>query len=276
MKKDSFAIWVKIIMLTWVFFVIINYFWYLLNADNENKSTPASNENLQNFVNKDVEIVWAAWVAISTNIWTRLKQTKDIPVTVTNDVVDVWYIIANQTEAKDKIIATNMVAISEYLNILKTDIKALLSSSNDRSFALNSYISQLEYRYKAWIENSKNLMNQKTELVKSYNESEKELNVLRTQIWKDFSSFNSKNTKSNIDQYLKLKQNSTNAKTYIVFINKFISYYATLNNYNKKLLDTLINNKEILVKNTQVVLPDSWTDLLKDLNLIYDESEWKK
>lgn len=276
MKKDSFAIWVKIIMLTWVFFVIINYFWYLLNADNESKSTPASNENLQNFVNKDVEIVWAAWVAISTNIWTRLKQTKDIPVTVTNDVVDVWYIIANQSEAKDKIIATNMVAISEYLNILKTDIKALLSSSNDRSFALNSYISQLEYRYKAWIENSKNLMTQKTELVKSYNESEKELNVLRTQIWKDFSSFNSKNTKSNIDQYLKLKQNSTNAKTYIVFINKFISYYATLNNYNKKLLDTLINNKEILVKNTQVVLPDSWTDLLKDLNLIYDESEWKK
>lgn len=276
MKKDSFAIWVKIIMLTWVFFVIINYFWYLLNADNESKSTPASNENLQNFVNKDVEIVWAAWVAISTNIWTRLKQTKDIPVTVTNDVVDVWYIIANQSEAKDKIIATNMVAISEYLNILKTDVKALLSSSNDRSFALNSYISQLEYRYKAWIENSKNLMNQKTELVKSYNESEKELNVLRTQIWKDFSSFNSKNTKSNIDQYLKLKQTSTNAKTYIVFINKFISYYATLNNYNKKLLDTLINNKEILVKNTQVVLPDSWTDLLKDLNLIYDESEWKK
>ncbi len=276
MKKDSFAIWVKIIMLTWVFFVIINYFWYLLNADNESKSTPASNENLQNFVNKDVEIVWAAWVAISTNIWTRLKQTKDIPVTVTNDVVDVWYIIANQSEAKDKIIATNMVAISEYLNILKTDIKALLSSSNDRSFALNSYISQLEYRYKAWIENSKNLMSQKTELVKSYNESEKELNILRTQIWKDFSSFNSKNTKSNIDQYLKLKQNSTNAKTYIVFINKFISYYATLNNYNKKLLDTLINNKEILVKNTQVVLPDSWTDLLKDLNLIYDESEWKK
>ena len=28
-----------------------------LNADNESKSTPASNENLQNFVNKDVEIV---------------------------------------------------------------------------------------------------------------------------------------------------------------------------------------------------------------------------
>ena len=125
MKKDSFAIWVKIIMLTWVFFVIINYFWYLLNADNESKSTPASNENLQNFVNKDVEIVWAAWVAISTNIWTRLKQTKDIPVTVTNDVVDVWYIIANQSEAKDKIIATNMVAISEYLNILKTDINVI-------------------------------------------------------------------------------------------------------------------------------------------------------
>lgn len=276
MKKDSFAIWVKIIMLTWVFFVIINYFWYLLNADNENKSTPASNENLQNFVNKDVEIVWAAWVAISTNIWTRLKQTKDIPVTVTTDVIDVGYVLANQSEAKEKLIAQNMVAISEYLNVLKTDIKALLSSSTDRSFALNSYISQLEYRYKAWIENSKNLMTQKTELVKSYNESEKELNALKTQIWKDFSWFNSKNTSTNIDKYIKLQNQSTTAKTYIVFINKFIDYYAKLNNYNKKLLDTLINNKEILVKNTQVVLPDSWTDLLKNLDLIYTESEWKK
>ena len=65
------------------------------------------------------------------------------------------------------------------------------------------------------------------------------------------------------------------ARAYIVFINKFLNWYTVLNNYNKLLLDTLINNKEILVKNSQVVIPDSWSWLLKDLNLIYDEADWK-
>jgi hypothetical protein len=38
----------------------------------------------------------------------------------------------------------------------------------------------------------------------------------------------------------------------------------------------LINNREILVKNTQVVIPDSWSSLLKKLDLIYDESDFKE
>jgi len=56
---------------------------------------------------------------------------------------------------------------------------------------------------------------------------------------------------------LKLKQENTNALTYIIFINKFLNYYVILNEYNKKVLDTLINNKEILIKNTQLVIPDT-------------------
>jgi replicative DNA helicase len=64
-------------------------------------------------------------------------------------------------------------------------------------------------------------------------------------------------TLTNIDDYLKAIEESNYSRTYIVFVNKFINSYNTLNNYNKILLDTLINNKEILIKNTQVVLPDS-------------------
>jgi hypothetical protein len=56
--------------------------------------------------------------------------------------------LRNNNQAKDRIITANMIAINEYFNILKTDIRSLLSSSNDREFALNSFIAQLEYRYK--------------------------------------------------------------------------------------------------------------------------------
>jgi hypothetical protein len=41
-----------------------------------------------------------------------------------------------------------MIILNEYLNVLKTDIKSLLNSSNDRALTLNAFIDQLEYRYK--------------------------------------------------------------------------------------------------------------------------------
>ena len=74
----------------------------------------------------------------------------------------------------------------------------------------------------------------------------------------------------------KLKQENTASRTYLVFIDKFLANYEILNNYNKKILDTLINNQEILIKNSQVVIPNTGWDLLKELKILYTEEEWKK
>lgn len=273
MKNSIFQVFIKIVMLTGVFFVIINYFWYFLNAEVENKST---NSNKQKFVSRDIEIIWNVWVAISTNIWTRHKQTKETPINLYKDVVEIWYILWNNNVAKDKLITANMIFLNEYFNILKTDIRSLLSSSNDREFALNSFIAQLEYRYKVWVENLWNLNSQKAELVKAFENSNLEINKLKDKIWNDFWNFNNNETIKNIDSYLEIKKENTNALTYIIFINKFIDYYTILNNYNKKVLDTLINNKEILIKNTQVVIPDTGWELLKQLKILYSEDEWKE
>lgn len=261
-------------MLTSVFFVIINYFWYFLNAEEEWFKT--DNKNKEKFVSKDIEIIGAVWVAISTNIWTRYKQINEIPISIYKDAVEVWYILWNNNQAKDRIITANMIAINEYFNILKTDIRSLLSSSNDREFALNSFIAQLEYRYKVWIENSKTLLLQKNELIKAYNNSNLEINNLKNKISNDFSNFDNVETLKNIDNYLKIRQENLTARTYIIFINKFLNNYAILNEYNKRVLDTLINNKEIIIKNSQVVIPDTGWELLKQLKLLYTEDEWKK
>jgi hypothetical protein len=40
-------------------------------------------------------------------------------------------------------------------------------------------------------------------------------------------------------------------------------------------LDTLINNKDILVKDSFVVIPDSWDELLQKMNIIFDEQTYK-
>lgn len=273
MKKNFWDIIFKVFILTSVFFVIINYFWYLLNADSEKGKIK---NNIDKFKSSDVEEIWTTWVAIWINIWTRYKEMKETPIQAYKDVVDIWYVLGNQNIAKDKIITTNMIILNEYFNILKTDIRSLLSSADDREFILNSFISQLEYRYKNSTQNIKTLLTQKSDLVKAYNDSNDKIESLKIKISSDFWNLNNKDTIENIDLYLKSKQENTNVKTYIVFIDKFLYSYWVLNEYNKKVLDTLINNKELIIKNSQVVIPDTGTDLLKELKLIYSEEEWKK
>ncbi|MDD2745816.1 MAG: hypothetical protein PHU93_04730, partial [Candidatus Gracilibacteria bacterium] len=52
------------------------------------------------------------------------------------------------------------------------------------------------------------------------------------------------------------------------FLDKFTAMYTALNSYNRKLLDTLTSNKEALIKNVTVVLPDSGNEFMNKLNLL--------
>ncbi|MBW7954765.1 hypothetical protein H3C61_03050 [Candidatus Gracilibacteria bacterium] len=273
MNKNITGNLIKVLMLTGVFFLIINYFGYFLSGAQDGFSS--KNSNKEKFTSNDLNIIGNIGVAISTNIGTRHKQTQDSNINTYKDIVEVGYILSNQKIAKDKLISANMMFLGEYFNILKTDIRGLLASSNDREFALNSFIAQLEYRYKNGIANASKLNTQKQELKKAFETTSKEIENIKQKIGDDFGNLNEKETKNNIDVYLDIKQKNTNAQTYIVFIDKFLNYYNILNSYNKKVLDTLINNKEVLIKNSQVVIPDTGGEILKQLKLLYDEKDWK-
>jgi len=80
---------------------------------------------------------------------------------------------------------------------------------------------------------------------------------LKLKIESDFKNNNPEESVDNIDEYLKLKEEYYYSRTYIVYINHFLAEYNYLNNYNKVLLDTLINNKDALIKDAFVVIPDS-------------------
>lgn len=107
------------------------------------------------------------------------------------------------------------------------------------------------------------------------NTTNNNIEELKKKIDIDFSSNNSAGTLENINKYLELKKEFYYSRTYIVYINHFINEYNILNNYNKILLDTLINNKEALIKDAFVVIPDSGAELLKSFNLLYSEDELK-
>jgi len=102
-----------------------------------------------------------------------------------------------------------------------------------------------------------------------------QIEATKTAMQNSFSSFDEAGTLEKVDSYYELRQQYTEAFTDVVFVNQFLKQHEFLNNYNKTVLDTLINNKKALINESFVVLPDSGTQFLKPLDLILDEAEFK-
>jgi len=275
MSKEINKFLAKILLLSTFIVLVFNIWDNLINANSDTNKTVTNNENYSNFKWINNNSLWKTWVAITTNIWIQFKLRWEVPATIYKDIFSVSEVIKNQDSANEELIWTNMIAVEEYKNILKTNVKQLLDTSYDKPRILDAFIDQLEYRYTLWVQNIKTLSEQKSVFLNDMNSTNSKIELLKKKIERDFSENNAKESLANIDTYLELKKQYYYARTYIVYINHFLSEYNYLNNYNKLLLDTLINNKDALIKDSFVVIPDSWTALLKNFNLIYDENEYK-
>ena len=231
------------------------------------------NNNKYNFKNSDTVILANVWVALTTNVWIKFKQRS-----VNNLYTGVTW-VSEAISSREYSDATNawkhMQSISEYYNIMKTDVSSMLASSNNKGDTLDAYIDQLSYRYKLATTNKQDLQKKRTELQNQLTESVAKVDKIKARINIDFKAFDADNTNRNIDWYLLAKQEYNYARTHLIFINQYIKQYEYLNNYNKTVLDALINNRDAISKNSYVVIPDTWTEVLRDLNLIINESDFK-
>lgn len=268
----SFAL--KIFILTAIIVGVFDIWNNYISAVSE-KTIVSSANNQANFQKVNSTKIWKTWVAISTNLWMRYSQRTDIPADVYSDIFSVNKLM-DSSETVEWLISSNMEITSEYRNVLQTNIKSLLDGSTDKSKLLEAVIDQLEYRYEKATEQISLLNSQKEVFETAMSEAEDDTETIKSKIDSDFKSSNAEESVKNIDNYLKTKNDYYYARTYIIYINHFLSEYVALNTYNKKLLDTLINNKEALITNSYVVIPDSWDDLLKTFDLLYTEEEYKE
>ena len=231
------------------------------------------NNNKYKFKKSNSIILAKSGVALSTNVGIRYKQRqnqnlyKNVP-TIAKTISDKKY--ANNTS-----LSKNILIIREYYNVLRTDIKKMISSSYNKKETLEAYIEQLKYRYNNANAQMRILIKKKNELSIDLKTSWEKINIIKQKIDSDFKKFDAKATENNINDLLIAKAEYNYAKTHIIFINQYLKQYQNLNNSNKKLLDTLINNKKAIIKNTQIVIPDTWIEALKKLDLIVDEKEYK-
>lgn len=273
---------IKITSLALLFALIFNFASAYLN--DWMKTIPSSISEVENFSNewnnnkykfkKSNSIILAkSWVALSTNIGIRYKQRQN--QNLYKDVPIIAKTISDKKYANNTTLSNNILIIKEYYNVLRTDIKKMISSSYNKKETLEAYIEQLKYRYNNANAQMRILIKKKNELSINLKESWEKINFIKKKIDSDFKKFDSKATEKNISDLLVLKAEYNYAKTHIIFINQYLKQYQNLNNSNKKLLDTLINNKEAIIKNTKIVIPNTWIKTLRKLDLIVDEKDYK-
>ena len=273
----------KITILSLVFAIAIHFANAALN-DQEFTTKPSEMTEVENFSNTwnnnkykfkrtDEQILANVWVALATNIWTKFKQ-RSVNNLYTG-VSEVWQVVAAREYSDATNAGKHMQNISEYYNIMKTDVSWMLQSSNHKRETLDAYIQQLTYRYKLATTSITELQTKKTQLQTQLTESVEKVNKIKARINVDFKAFDADNTNRNIDWYLRAKWEYNYARTHLIFINQYIKQYQYLNNYNKTVLDALINNKDVISKNSFVVIPDTWSEVLKKMNLIITESDFK-
>ncbi len=254
------------------FFVNIAYTYYR-SVSTGNEASASGNDVA--FKKKAVPYLGDTAVALSLNVGLSKKSEQDAPVRLYEDVMPIAAALSDKGEGRKKVISSNMVAASEYLNILKTDVNKLLDQSSDRQATLESFTDQLKYRYKSTNSYLSTLSAQRAELQRAVTDSTAKIDATKAALSAAYKNLDYDKTEELLSQYLELKDRETYARTYLVFVDKFAATFSALNAYNKTLLDTLINNREALIKDVTVVLPDSGTELMKKLSLIKTEAEFK-
>ena len=273
--KQSIKNLIKISTLILIFilgFFVINTF-ATIEVNQDIKTTPSNNANYKNIVIKPLANVW---VAITTNIWLGLNKSNTINETnINNNIFPVIDFYENKNTIKNKILETNMIFTKEYFNIIKMDFNSLIKKSSNKSKTLDNIIKQLEIRYTNANVNLNTLNKQKEILISEYQNILIEIESIKIKLENDFEQSNIELLTNDTNSYYELKNKENILNTNIIFIQELIKRYTYLNNYNKLLLDTLINNKDIISKDSYLIIPDSGNQLLKDFDLIFTEEEYK-
>lgn len=277
-KNIIFTI-IKVAILTLIIFWLIYFVWSLFKSDENNDNTKTENKtkNEQNFENISLENISSVWVAISTNVWMKFQKQNNTD-SINSDYIwnfSIDEIMASNSSGMEQILDKNLSFLQEYRSFVKMDYNLAMKNSPDKASTLNNLIKQLEFRFRTSISNVKNLQEQQSALKIEYNSNKKELENIKIKMEKDYNDVALQELREDLQVYYSLKSRETVLTTYLVFIWNMIKNYTAINSYNKIVLDTLINNKDVISKSSYVVIPNSWTKVLDDLWLIVTEDEYK-
>ncbi len=191
------------------------------------------------------------------------------------EAINMDSVLSDAKKWEQYIISYHMRAIDSYVNLLKTDIKTLLDESTERSNTLDEHIEILKSHYIRTNERTLVLSDQSRELQSILTDTKIQIANAKISMEETYKSFESVGIDAVISSYVSAKTRESQARVYLAYVERFQRAYGILQWQNKLILDTLINNREALISKSVVVIPDSGSDILKKLDLVVTEEEYK-
>lgn len=235
----------------------------------------ANASNDTNFSQLNTTYLGNIATAVSLNVGLKEQETAKSGINLSNDIISIAEVLASPKEWEKRLIGNNMIAIQSYVNVLKTDIVALLDQATDRTVTLDEHIEILKSYYTKTADRLLLINDQITELNNLLQSTADTTTAAKTIMEEKYKAFDYSGVDTVINDYVIAKNSENRAKVYLVYLQRFQRAYGILQGQNRILLDTLINNRESLIKHSTVVIPDSGSDLLKKMGLIQTEAESK-
>lgn len=261
------------IIFTLIFAVVIHFSWEYFSSLS---GSSAQAHNNANFENANISYVGNSATALSLRIGGIIPQKNtNLSNNSVDNTISIAEVLNNPVAGQEKLIASNMTAITAYANILKTDIVAMLDTAANRQASLDNHISLLKSYYLKTQERLNIIKEQKTEVQSLLSNATNAQNTAKNTLQNSYNVFEYSGVNSAINDYLDAKNLDSRMKIYAIYLDRFEKSYLALQNKNRKILDALMNNREGIIKKSMVVIPDTGTDIIKELGLIQSEADYK-
>lgn len=261
------------IIFTLIFAVVIHFSWEYFSSLS---GSSAQAHNNANFENANISYVGNSATALSLRIGGIIPQKNtNLSNNSVDHIISIAEVLNNPVAGQEKLIASNMTAITAYANILKTDIVAMLDTAANRQASLDNHISLLKSYYLKTQERLNIIGEQKTEVQSLLANATNAQNTAKNTLQNSYNVFEYSGVNSAINDYLDAKNLDSRMKIYAIYLDRFEKSYLALQNKNRKILDALMNNREGIIRKSMVVIPDTGTDIIKELGLIQSEADYK-
>lgn len=261
------------IIFTLIFAVVIHFSWEYFSSLS---GSSAQAHNNANFENANISYVGNSATALSLRIGGIIPQKNtNLSNNSVDNIISIAEVLNNPVAGQEKLIASNMTAIIAYANILKTDIVAMLDTAANRQASLDNHISLLKSYYLKTQERLNIIGEQKTEVQSLLANATNAQNTAKNTLQNSYNVFEYSGVNSAINDYLDAKNLDSRMKIYAIYLDRFEKSYLALQNKNRKILDALMNNREGIIRKSMVVIPDTGTDIIKELGLIQSEADYK-
>lgn len=261
------------IIFTLIFAVVIHFSWEYFSSLS---GSSAQAHNNANFENANISYVGNSATALSLRIGGIIPQKNtNLSNNSVDNTISIAEVLNNPVAGQEKLIASNMTAITAYANILKTDIVAMLDTAANRQASLDNHISLLKSYYLKTQERLNIIGEQKNEVQSLLTNATNAQNTAKNTLQNSYNVFEYSGVNSAINDYLDAKNLDSRMKIYAIYLDRFEKSYLALQNKNRKILDALMNNREGIIRKSMVVIPDTGTDIIKELGLIQSEADYK-